>query len=58
MMGREPALIAAPALLLVRVPMVRLGILVGRVVGLAFLGAIAGSLAMVGLSIAPPPPRP
>jgi hypothetical protein len=44
------ALIAAPALLLVGVPMVRLGILVGRVVGLALLGAIAGSLATMGLS--------
>ena len=46
------ALIAAPAVLLAGAPLVRFGLLAGRVVGLAFLGAIAGSLAMMGLSMA------
>jgi hypothetical protein len=45
------ALVVSPAILLAGAPMVRLGILAGRVVGLAFLGATAGSLAMVGLSV-------
>jgi hypothetical protein len=46
------ALIAAPAVLLAGASMARFGWLAGRVVGLAFLGAIAGSLAMMGLSMA------
>jgi hypothetical protein len=49
------ALIASPATLVAGVPMVRLGILAGRVVGLAFLAATAGSLALIGLSITAEP---
>jgi hypothetical protein len=45
-------LLAAPVMLLAGVPLVRLGILPGRIVGLAFLAAVAGSLAMTGLSMA------
>jgi hypothetical protein len=45
------ALVASPAILLAGAPMVRLGILAGRVVGLAFLAATAGSLALIGVSI-------
>ena len=41
---------AAPAILLVGVPIAHLGILSGRSVGLGFLAVVSGSLAILGLS--------
>jgi hypothetical protein len=45
-------LVAAPGILVVGVALVRFAHVPGRVVGLSFLGAVAGSLAMIGLALA------
>jgi hypothetical protein len=45
-------LLAAPVILVAGVPMVRLGLVPGRIVGLGFLAAVAGSLATIGASLA------